>query len=90
MWIKARELTQAITYRIDGVDEPGTGPAGGRHWSYIGTLDGVARFPDGQANAVMLELDRLAAVADGHLAYQPQPCGSPGGGIRSGMPWSSR
>jgi hypothetical protein len=63
------QFSQAIRYRIDGVERPGEGPAGYARWAYVGTLEGVARFLDHQAQAVMLELDRLVVVDDGHLVY---------------------
>jgi hypothetical protein len=70
--MEVTDLSQAITYRIDGVEGPGQAPAEYARWSYIGTLDGVARFLDGQAKAVMLEVDRLLVIDQGHLSYKPE------------------
>jgi hypothetical protein len=71
------QFSQQITYRIDGVEDPGEAPAEYGRWSYIGTLDGVARFLDHQAQAVMLEVERLAEVDHGHLRYVSPPTPRP-------------
>jgi hypothetical protein len=63
--MRSADLTQAHTYRIDGIaGEPDAG------WSYIGELDGVVRFLDRRSNAVMLDVDRLTEVGTGHLQYK--------------------
>jgi hypothetical protein len=70
--MQSAELTQAIKYRIDGIDEPGEAPAEYARWHYIGVLDGVARFNDGQGTARMLDVDRLVVVEHGRLRYKPE------------------
>jgi hypothetical protein len=63
--MRAAELTQAHRYRIEGVEG-----SPDRLWHYIGTLEGVARFLDGTATAVMLHVDQLTELGPAHLSYE--------------------
>jgi hypothetical protein len=66
MGMRAAQLTQAYLYRIDGAEG-----APDRRWHYIGSIDGEARFNDGQGSAVMLDLDHLVEIGPGRLRYKP-------------------
>jgi hypothetical protein len=63
------QFSQQITYRIDGVEGPGEAPAEYGRWHFIGVHEGVARFVDHRAEALMLSVDRLVEVDHGHLCY---------------------